>query len=363
MVTYAGLDVSLETVAICVLDGAGNGRWRGKCAAEPEVIAALLATKAPGLARVTLETGALAGWLYRELRQRDVPVVCVDARHAKAVLMQRLNKTDAIDAQGLAELARVGWFKEVQPKSEPAQLVATLIAARARLIKMRADLVNQIRGLLKPFGLRPGKLHGAKLAARVRELVADRGLLEEVIERLLQLGDDLQRQIVALHRRLLAITHEDTACRRLLTIVASGNDPVPQGTDRVTTRSVGPGVGPVTALAFRAAVDWPDRFQNARAIGAWLGLTPRRQQSGQTDRQGRISKRGDPLLRSYLFEAAMILLYRHQRASSLRSWGLGLAKRLGRKRAVTAVARKLAVVMLRLLKDATGFHPRPEAIV
>ena len=225
--------------------------------------------------------------------------------------MQRLNKTDAIDAQGLAELARVGWFKEVQPKSEPAQLVATLIAARARLIKMRADLVNQIRGLLKPFGLRPGKLHGAKLAARVRELVADRGLLEEVIERLLQLWDDLQRQIVARHRRLLAITHEDTACRRLLTI---------------------PGVGPVTALAFRAAVDWPDRFRNARAIGAWLGLTPRRQQSGQVDRQGRISKRGDPLLRSYLFEAAMILLYRQQRASQLRSWGLGLAKRLGRKR-------------------------------
>ena len=205
MVSYAGLDVSLETVAVCVVDGDGAGLWRGKCVAEPEAIAVLLAHKAPGLARVTLETGALSGWLYRELRRRDVPVVCVDARHAKAVLMQRLNKTDAIDAQGLAELARVGWFKAVQPKSEPAQLVATLIAARSRLIKMRADLVSQIRGLLKPFGLRPGKVHGATLAARVRELIAARGLLEEVILRLLQLWDDLQRQIVALHQRLLTI--------------------------------------------------------------------------------------------------------------------------------------------------------------
>ena len=341
MVSYAGLDVSLETVAICVVDGDGAGLWRGKCVAEPEAIAVLLADKAPGPRTGDPRDRRAAGWLYRELRRRDVPVVCVDARHAKAVLMQRLNKTDAIDAQGLAELARVGWFKAVQPKSEPAQLVATLIAARSRLIKMRADLVNQIRGLLKPFGLRPGQVHGATLAARVRELIADRGLLEEVILRLLQLWDDLQRQIVALHQRLLTIVHCDGACRRLLAV---------------------PGIGPVTALAFRTAVDWPDRFQHARAVGAWLGLTPRRQQSGQTDRQGRISKRGDPLLRSYLFEAAMIMLYRQQRPSALRSWGLALARRLGRKRAVTAVARKLAVVMLRLLKDTTSFQPRPEAI-
>ena len=114
------------------------------------------------------------------------------------------------------------------------------------------------------------------------------------------LWDDLRRQIAALHERLLAIVEEDAACRRLLTI---------------------PGIGPVTALAFRAAIDWPDRFRNARAVGAWAGLTPRRQQSGQTDRQGRISKRGDPLLRSYLFEAALVLLYRQQQPSGLRSWG------------------------------------------
>ena len=179
-----------------------------------------------------------------------MPVVCIDARHAKAVLMQRMNKTDAIDAQGLAELARVGWFRVVQPKSEPAQLVATLITSRANLIKMRADLVNQIRGLLKPFGLRPGKLQGPGLMLRIRELVAGQGLLQEVIERLIALWDDLRRQIAALHERLLAIVEEDAACGRLLTI---------------------PGIGPVTALAFRAAIDWPDRFRNARAVGAWAG--------------------------------------------------------------------------------------------
>ena len=151
----------------------------------------------------------------------------------------------------------------------------------------------------------------------------------------------MRQQIAALHERLLAIVEEDAACRRLLTI---------------------PGIGPVTALAFRAAIDWPDRFRNARAVGAWAGLTPRRQQSGQTDRQGRISKRGDPLLRSYLFEAALVLLYRQQQPSGLRSWGLGLAKRLGRKRAVTAVARKLAVVMLRMLQDTTSFQPKPAAV-
>jgi transposase len=339
--TYAGLDVSLETVAVCVLDEAGRVVWRGKCAAEPEIIARLLAERAQGLVRTVLESGSLSGWLHRELKRRGMPVVCIDARHAKAVLMQRMNKTDAIDAQGLAELARVGWFRVVQPKSEPAQLVATLITSRANLIKMRADLVNQIRGLLKPFGLRPGKLQGPRLMLRIRELVAGQGLLQEVIERLMALWDDLRRQIAALHERLLAIVEEDAACRRLLTI---------------------PGIGPVTALAFRAAIDWPDRFRNARAVGAWAGLTPRRQQSGQTDRQGRISKRGDPLLRSYLFEAALVLLYRQQQPSGLRSWGLGLAKRLGRKRAVTAVARKLAVVMLRMLQDTTSFQPKPAAV-
>ena len=143
MTTYAGLDVSLETVAVCVLDEAGRVVWRGKCAAEPEIIARLLAERAQGLVRTVLESGSLSGWLHRELKRRGMPVVCIDARHAKAVLMQRMNKTDAIDAQGLAELARVGWFRVVQPKSEPAQLVATLITSRANLIKMRADLVNQ----------------------------------------------------------------------------------------------------------------------------------------------------------------------------------------------------------------------------
>ena len=255
MVSDAGLDVSLETVAVCVVDGDGAGLWRGKCVAEPEAIAVLLADKAPGFARVTLETGALSGWLYRELRRRDVPVVCVDARHAKAVLMQRLNKTDAIDAQGLAELAQGRLVQGGAAQERAGAAGGDPDRRPLGLIKMRADLVNQIRGLLKPFGLRPGKVHGATLAARVRELTADRGLLEEVILRLLQLWDDLQRQIVALHQRLLTIVHRDSA----------------------TAAPAVPGIGPVTALAFRTAVDWPDRFQHTRAVGAWLGLTPRRQ--------------------------------------------------------------------------------------
>jgi transposase len=341
METYGGLDVSLESVSICVLDGTGQLVWRGKCETEPETIARILASRAPGLARVVLETGSLSGWLHRELRRLGLPVDCIDARHAKAVLAQRLNKTDAIDARGLAELARVGWYKRVEPRSEPAQLVHGLITSRARLIKMRADLINQVRGILKPFGLRPGKLHGPRLKARILELVAGRGLLEEVVGRLLALWEDLQRQIKALSERLVAIAHGDAACNRLMTI---------------------PGIGAVNALAFRAVVDCPDRFTRVREIGAYLGLTPRRRQSGETDRQGRISKRGDPLMRSYLFEAAMILLYRQKRPSALRSWALALAKRRGRRRAVTALARKLAVVMLRLLKDSTVFTPVPEAV-
>ena len=156
MEQYVGLDVSQEQTSVCVVDGGGQVIWEGKCTSTPEAIAATIRTRAPEAVRIGLESGPLSAWHWHELRKLDLPVVCLDARHAKAALALQLNKSDRNDARGLAQIVRTGWYREVAVKSVGSQLVRSMLTTRVQLVPMRVDLANQIRGVLKPYGLVAG---------------------------------------------------------------------------------------------------------------------------------------------------------------------------------------------------------------
>src|SRR4051794_9485806 len=250
---YVGLDVSLEETAICVLDKTGKVIWRGRCPSDPEVIARIVWDRAPFAVRIGLETGQLSTWLVHSLRRLGLPVVCLDARHAKAALSLQVNKTDDNDAHGLAQIVRTGWYREVAVKGMDSQAVRVLLMARAQLISHRQATANQIRGLLKTFGLRVGQAGGSCFAVRVRELIADHPVLVAIIEPLLTVWQTLREQVVELDRQVRMRVREDAAARRLMTA---------------------PGVGAVVALAYTAVIDDPARFAKSASVGAYLGLTP-----------------------------------------------------------------------------------------
>jgi transposase len=286
------------------------------------------------MARAGLESGPLSAWHWHELRKLGVPVVCLDARHAKAALSLQLNKSDRNDARGLAQIVRTGWYREVAVKSVDSQMVRTLLTTRAQLVRLRVDLANQIRGVLKPFGLLAGKGGGQPFIERARALAAG-GPLQEVTEALLAAWKSINDQIGVLSRRLVAIARADQAVKRLMTA---------------------PGVGVLVALTYVSVIDDPRRFAKSSSVGAYIGLTPRRFQSGEDDYTGHISRCGDRLLRSYLFEAAGIILNRVAKWSALKAWGTRLAKRIGTKKATVAVARKLAGILHRMLRDGSEFR-------
>jgi transposase len=334
MKQYVGLDVSQDQTSMCVVDENGRVLWQGKCATTPEAIAGTLRTRASQAERIGLESGPLSIWLCHELTALGLPVVCLDARHAQAALSLQLNKSDANDARGLAQIVRTGWYREVAVKSLDGQRVRALITARAQLVAVRVDLGNQIRGVLKPFGLVAGKGVGKTFAAKVRSLVAD-GPLQDVAEALLRAWEALDKEVAALSRRLVAEARQDDTVRRLMTA---------------------PGVGVLVALTSVSVIGDPARFPHSSSVGAYIGLTPRRFQSGEADYTGKISRCGDGLLRAYLYEAAGMILNRVSRWSALKAWGTRLAKRIGHKKATVAVARKLAVILHRMWRDGTQFR-------
>jgi transposase len=331
---YVGLDVSLELTSICVIDEQGTVVWRGKCATDPDAIAGAIRRHARCLVRAGLETGLLSNFLTRALRARSVPVVCLDARHAKAALRVQINKTDANDAHGLAQVVRTGWFREIAVKSMDAQSLRLLLVARAQLVSQRQAIANTLRGLLKAFGHLVRKGAGGLFAGRVREVCDGNPALCAIVEPMLVVWQSLREQIRVLDGQLLKRAKIDPAARRLMSI---------------------PAVGVIVALAYVAVIDDPKRFSRSSTVGAYLGLTPRRYQSGDVDCAGRISKCGDGLLRAYLFQAANAIVTRKVTDSTLRRWGRGLVARIGLRRATVAVARKLAVIMHAVWKNDRDF--------
>lgn len=331
---YIGLDVSMKETAISVRR-AGKRVWRGKCASDPQLLATLIRKHAPAAKRVVFETGPLSVWFFHALTAEGVPAICIDARHAKAALDMAANKTDANDADGLAHLAEVGFYREVRVKSFDSMLSRTLVAARTRLVRIGTELSNQIRGLMKTFGLIVPPAMGSKFERHVEVLLADNADLARIIRPLLEAWHAVRVRAAELGRQLLADARRSESCQLLMSI---------------------PGVGVVTATTFITAIEDPTNFRCSRSVGAFVGLTTRRYQSGEIDYDGHISRRGDSHLRGLLYEAATVLLTRSRSDCDLRKWGLQLRERLGFKRAAVAVARKLAVIMHTILKTGEPFR-------
>lgn len=334
-VHYVGLDVSLRSTQICVIDEEMNVVVEAKIDSNPEAIASYLRGLGLKYHRIGLETGSLAQWLYIELARSGLPAFVLDARKVKGFLkLETTNKTDRNDARGLARMMRFGALHVVHVKSEHSQRMRALLAARKTVQSKMIDLEMFIRGMIRQFGLKLGAVSRSKWEMRVRELIADDSFLRDVIEPVLACWRVLRVQFAALTKQVSRITCRDPICRLLMTC---------------------PGVGPVVSLSFKSTIDIPERFHKSQSIGAALGLAPRQIQSGEVDHRGKISKAGDHTLRTLLVEAAFTVL-RMPRNSALKDWGGQVAKRRGIQRAAIAVARKLAVIMHRMWMDNTEFR-------
>jgi transposase len=333
MAEYVGLDVSMKETAVSVRRD-GKRVWHGKCPSDPKVLADLLRRRASEAACIVFETGPLSIWFYHALSAEGLPVVCIDARHAKAALDMAVNKTDANDADGLAHLAEVGFFRAVRVKGFDSMVARTLVSARTKLVMVTTDLSNQIRGLMKTFGLIVPAGKGSRFETNVRTLLAEQDHIARVILPLLEAWRAVRLRANELTRQLIACARQSRACRILMSV---------------------PGIGALTATCFATAIEDPANFSRSRSVGAWLGLTTRRYQSGEVDYDGHISRRGDAYLRGLLYEAATVILTRSSAESALRTWGLRLRKKTGFKRAAVAVARKLAVIMHAMLRSEQLF--------
>src|SRR3954468_20365425 len=331
---YAGIDVSLELSSVCVVDATGRIVREAKVASEPEALIGWLRGLGFDLARVGLEAGPLSQWLYAAMRDAGLPVELLETRHVRDTFKAMPVKTDRKDARGIAQLLRLGWFRPVHCKSVAAQETRALLTARKLLQTKHHDVGLSLRGILRGFGLKVGPTPERSFAGRVRELVADHPTLTTVAEALLAARAALGEQLRQMDKHLRDQAREDQRARLLMTA---------------------PGVGVIVALTFVSAIDDPGRFRSSKAVGAYFGLTPRKYQSGETDVTGRISKIGDAGVRTALYEAANVILTRPVKASTLKSWGMRLAARAGMRKAKVALARKLAVVLHRMLADGTSF--------
>ena len=332
---YAGIDVSLECSSVCVVDANGKIVREDKVASEPPALIAWFNSVNLGLARIGLEAGPLSQWLYAAMREAGLAVELLETRHVRDAFKAMPVKTDRNDARGIAQLMRLGWFRPVHCKSLAAQEVRVLLTARKLIQSKLHDVEMSLRGILRGFGLKVGPTTPKRFAGRIRELVAGQATLELVAASQLAVHEVLLREFGNFEKRVRTMARDDARVRLLMSA---------------------PGVGAIVALTYVAAVDDPKRFKSSKMVGAHFGLTPKKYQSGETDRSGRISKIGDAGVRTALYEAAHIILTQPVKGCGLKSWGARLAKRAGMKKAKVALARKLAVVLHRMWVDGTRFN-------
>jgi len=331
---YAGIDVSLEASSVCVVDGSGKIVREGKVASEPAALIAWFAGLE--LARIGLEAGPLSQWLYAGLAAAGLHAELLETRHVRAAFKIMPVKTDRKDARGIAQLMRLGWFRPVHCKSLPAQETRAVLSARRLLQAKLHDVEMSVRGVLRGFGLKVGATTSKSFESRVRELAAGHPTLELITQALLSARSTLAAEFAALDRKVRSMARTDGKARLLMSM---------------------PGVGAIVALTYSAAIDDPGRFRSSKAAGAHFGLTPKKYQSGETDVTGRISKIGDKEVRCALYEAAHVMLTRPTKGSKLKTWALAVARRAGMRKAKVALARRLAVVLHRMLTDGTAFDP------
>lgn len=333
---YVGLDVSLRSCALCIVDTKGKVLFERNLPCEIKDIVAYLSDFTHPIERVGFEAGTMSQHLYFGLEAAGYDVVCMEARQVNAALSAMRNKTDKNDARGIAQVLRTGWFSPVHMKSREAHGLRALLSTRKALLKKTMDLANEVRGLLKIFCIRlPATAQHGSFDDVVRPMILIDNVLAHAMVSLLDARVVLYQHFLELDRRVKRAASQDEVCMRLMTI---------------------PGVGPITALTFKGAIDDPARFKRSRTVGAHFGLTPRRYQSGEHDNPGRISKAGDRDVRSALYSAANSLLMRTVAGSQIKTWGMRLMRTKGRRRTVVAVARKLAVLMHRMWVDGTEFR-------
>jgi transposase len=334
---YAGIDVSLEYSSVCVVDGTGKIVREGKVASEPAALIAWLGSLGFGLGRIGLEAGPLSQWLYAAMKQAGLAVELLETRHVRDAFKAMPVKSDRNDARGIAQLMRLGWFRPVHCKSMAAQEVRAVLTARKLVQTKLLDVENSLRGILRGFGLKVGKTTDRSFAGRIQKLVKGHPNLEAIGEALLVVRAVLLREFIAFEKRVRAMSLLDTKARLLMST---------------------PAVGPIVALTYASAVDDPARFKSSKQAGPQFGLTPKRYQSGETDYSGRISKIGDAAVRGALYQAAHVMLTKPVKGcSELKSWAMRIARRAGMSKAKVALARKLAVIMHRMLADGVPFNP------
>jgi transposase len=332
---YAGIDVSLEWSSVCIVDGLGKIVCESRISSEPEALIAWFGTLGFTLTRIGLEAGPLSQWLVAALRQAGLAVDLLETRQVRNARKTMPVKTDRNDARGIAQLIRVGWFRSVHCKSLEAQEMRALLTARKLVQGKLHDVEMSLRGILRGFGLKVGKIAPGLFEARVKELVAGHPSLEAIATSLLAVRATLRREFNGFEKRLRTIARDDRRARLLMSV---------------------PGVGTIVSLVYASAIDDPARFVSSKTVGAHFGLTPKRYQSGETDRTGRITRIGDAAVRAALYESAHIILVKPVKGcTALKSWAMRIARRAGMAKAKVALARKLAVIMHRMLADGTPF--------
>lgn len=335
MTYYVGLDVSVESTAICVIDDAGNIERELAAPSHPDDLVAALSQYSGEIGAIGLEAGPMSAFLAAGMKRVGLDVILMETRRVHAALSAIPVKTDRRDARGIAELLRMGWFQSVHLKSPAARDLRLMLSARDTLGRRVRELDNSVRGLLRGFGLRLPKGARGRFCALVRDLTEGNPVLEAAIAPLLAARDAMASEFTKLDKLVRDQSGNDAVCRRLMTV---------------------PGVGAVIAMTFRAAIDDPTRFRSSKSVGACFGLTPRRYQSGETDRVSSITKAGDASVRTALYEAAHVMLVRSTKWTPLKAWAMRVAARRGAKRAKIALARKLAVIMHRMWVDGTDFR-------
>jgi transposase len=336
MSCYVGLDVALRSLALCVIDGDGRIVLERALDCDVSQVADCIQALDRPIRMIGFEAGTMSQHLYHGLRSEGFNVVCMEARQVSTALSAMRNKTDKNDARCIAQLVRSGWYNPVHIKGRTSHLERALLTSRKTALNKCLDLENEIRGLLKAFGIRlPKAIKRYNFDREVRAIIeADEGL-SHVLLPMLDAHGMLLTAFVELDRRVKMDARQDTVCARLMTV---------------------PGVGEITALSFKAAIEDPSRFKSSRDVGAHFGLTPRRFQSGEMDNLGRISRAGDPAVRASLFSAANSMLTRTRAYSGLKAWAMRLMRTKGRRRATVALARKLAIIMHRMWVDGTEFR-------
>lgn len=333
---YVGLDVSLQKVAVCILDEQGKRVTEAEVVATPEAIHQFLLETKLEIIQIGLESGNLTHYLKKGLLNKNYQVAVMESRKMAAILATLINKTDKNDARGIAEALRVGHFRECVHRSDAAVEIRSLLHLRETVVEEKTHVINSLRGHLKVYGIRLGKKEGKSFRERVEEKMKELNpRVQRAIESLLKILDVLEKELEKLNREVKQIAAEDEEVKLLQTI---------------------DGVGPITALAFKAEIDRVERFEKSKNVAAYLGLTPSQYASGETQRQGRISKKGSKRTRYLLVEAANVLLTRCKIWSKLKAWGMKLQKKKGNRKAIVAMARKLAVIMHRMLVTKQPFE-------